>query len=761
MNREQFLTQLAGRGYSRDESAMAIKTWRDNGGTFDDEISEQQAIETPEIPETTKRPGYGQRVQSEIGKIAEESVDSKRKSPTLLNRALATAAGAGRAMGAYVSNLPGLYEAGQAAQGAISKYGELPEGFRGTLSKVSKLTAPGMMLSEMGLTRKGYGAVKERSPEEVKNVLTLAELGAQFIPAERIGSIGVRAVPKIPSGVSGAVSGAGEELMTKAARMQGTKVKVNIPEMKKGASNEMYKKYGVFGNAKEVQGQWQGKISDISQQLKDKINSVEFNRADPNSRINLAQVINRAKARAIAGTRINKNSISSVADDISNELKSTYDLDLTKAPAIANNVDLSEAQLLKQEIGKHGDWLSHNGKITANQDATNKAAFYNTLYDELKNELENKGGPGIRELNKQLSEMIPMERAAAKQVLVENRKNPISLEDYLGALAVAGSAAHGNILPAAVVLGNIATKSPSVAKGMYKFGKALSGEKKLPNLLASQRGAISSEDILKKSIKQGRGIAKGKWELSEEASNRINEMVRRSLKESETPSRSNIIEETSPKFESIPTKTAGIDIVKNIRRGYEGEMTPEVRAAVQEAAKRHGGIQNITPAGNRPDFQSSVSNNMFWYNTPDGSTHVIKLGDIIKNQRGAIGGISDELVGKPAIRDPKTGKIYVGGWRGHKDAITKGETSEIQERLKYQHLLDNSNKPTENVGFIDRNGNFKSRIEVEKEMSIPKSPIQMYHDEGKTNLKILGATGAAALGGLTLSGMGRKKERKK
>jgi hypothetical protein len=40
-----------------------------------------------------------------------------------------------------------------------------------------------------------------------------------------------------------------------------------------------------------------------------------------------------------------------------------------------------------------------------------------------------------------------------------------------------------------------------------------------------------------------------------------------------------------------------------------------------------------------------------------------KKPSILKNKTGAIGGVSDDLVGTPAIRDPQTGKIYTGGWR--------------------------------------------------------------------------------------------------
>lgn len=128
------------------------------------------------------------------------------------------------------------------------------------------------------------------------------------------------------------------------------------------------------------------------------------------------------------------------------------------------------------------------------------------------------------------------------------------------------------------------------------------------------------------------------------------------------------------------------------------------------------------------------------------------LGNILNNERGAIAGVSDDFVGTPAIMDPETGSLYTGNWRGHKGAIAKGETSAIQERLKQQHFIDNSGKPTQYVGFIDKHGNFLSRAEAERQASIPRSPVAMFHT--------LGATAGAAGGGLTLGAILKNKQEK-
>jgi len=42
----------------------------------------------------------------------------------------------------------------------------------------------------------------------------------------------------------------------------------------------------------------------------------------------------------------------------------------------------------------------------------------------------------------------------------------------------------------------------------------------------------------------------------------------------------------------------------------------------------------------------------------------------------------------------------------------------------------------------------------------PRSPVQIYHDEGKTNLKILGGTAGIAAGGLYANEKLKRKDKK-
>jgi hypothetical protein len=172
--------------------------------------------------------------------------------------------------------------------------------------------------------------------------------------------------------------------------------------------------------------------------------------------------------------------------------------------------------------------------------------------------------------------------------------------------------------------------------------------------------------------------------------------------------------------------------------------------------ERSGDLNNIRKARDIYDRLGMMS---------EGDRLRLKLPETIRINRnlgeeGSIGGIP-EIVGTPAIKDPISGKIYTGGWRGHKDALAKAEDETIRTRLSHEFFLDNTNTPTENVGFVDKKGNFISRAEAEKMLeNKSKSLAAMFHDEGKTALKMLGASAAASGAGLTGYALYKSRQKK-
>jgi hypothetical protein len=384
--------------------------------------------------ETQKEPGALERISQNfqnIGKPAESNI----KTPTILEKGLSVA---GRTLGS-VGSIP--VELGKNVYNAIPNWS--PSSNKSPAPIVQKL--------------------KTKIPEAISSfteahprAATLAETAlnlSSVIPGERIiGGI----APKLGLGTSKA-------LEKGAARIQGTKVKINSPEFKKGAQNEMYTKYEVFGNANKVREQWQNKIDDTYNQVKEKIQNlpdVPENYASIDDIFNSAEKSVDTYGKSPTARAAIKNSL----EKLKEEFQSAYP---------DGKINILDAQSEKQVIGKKGDWLARAGEISGNPEASINSQAHNALYDALKTNVENKGAPGIKELNKQLSEMIPMERAASKSMLVANRKNLISLDDFIGGVHAASSAAVGNFAPAAIVGANILSKSPSIAKGMHVLGKGI------------------------------------------------------------------------------------------------------------------------------------------------------------------------------------------------------------------------------------------------------------------------------------------------
>lgn len=285
---------------------------------------------------------------------------------------------------------------------------------------------------------------------------TLAETGVNLI--------GAVPVVKAISGGAPALGKAAASILEKgSARIQGTKVKINSPEFKKGAQNEMYPKHEVFGNAEKVRGQWQNKIEATSAQVKERIQNL------PDVPENYASIDDIFNAADKSAETYGKSNTAKAA--IKNSLAKLKEEFQTAYPE--GRINILDAQSEKQVIGKKGDWLARSGEISGNPEAAVNSQAHNALYDALKINVENKGAPGIKELNKQLSEFIPMERAAAKQVLVANRKNLIPLDAFIGGIHAVSAASHLNPLPALLTVATMGTRSPLVAKGLHAAAKGL------------------------------------------------------------------------------------------------------------------------------------------------------------------------------------------------------------------------------------------------------------------------------------------------
>ena len=125
---------------------------------------------------------------------------------------------------------------------------------------------------------------------------------------------------------------------------------------------------------------------------------------------------------------------------------------------------IPEAQVIKQAAGYHGAWQF--GK--QDPESTALQTVYNTFYSELKSQIEKASPDGVKEINKQLGELIPVMRAVIRRIPVAERNSPLSLTDVI-------SLSAGAFEPRAfsLAIANRASKSGRVGAGLYKLGGGL------------------------------------------------------------------------------------------------------------------------------------------------------------------------------------------------------------------------------------------------------------------------------------------------
>lgn len=141
-------------------------------------------------------------------------------------------------------------------------------------------------------------------------------------------------------------------------------------------------------------------------------------------------------------------------------------------------VSVPTAQLVKRGAGTKGAWVFGN----PNPDARATEKVYNTFYNILKTEIENRSPAGVKEINRQMSEIIPIIHIAMKRLPIAERNIPISLTDTI---TLAGSFIDPTTL--ALFAAGKASKSGRFGRLLYKGGEKFI---KRPENIKTSVGAV-------------------------------------------------------------------------------------------------------------------------------------------------------------------------------------------------------------------------------------------------------------------------------
>lgn len=237
----------------------------------------------------------------------------------------------------------------------------------------------------------------------------------------------------------------------RAERIQQTVLRPRQGDWNAGFELADVEKHGVQGTVDEVIAKSQAKIDAAAKELKQKIQTG----ADGGARVDLYGALDAAKAKL---KQEGSADLVSKLDPIFKEFKSW-------AKAAGGNVDLLKAQEFKQTMGAHGAWEKRAMNLPEKYQS--KAA--QAVYMGLKEQIEKAAPEGVKELNKTLSDLIPIRNAAAYRKIVADRNNPIGLSDMLSAMTAVGNGPAGLAMLGATRF----TKSGFGAKTLYSLAQSL------------------------------------------------------------------------------------------------------------------------------------------------------------------------------------------------------------------------------------------------------------------------------------------------
>jgi len=221
--------------------------------------------------------------------------------------------------------------------------------------------------------------------------------------------------------VAGAGLTEGKKLTGDVLQNVGSKIQFNVirpsqRDVADGFKVENIQKYNLGGSLKGTATKVHVKLNDLSNQLKDKLKS-------SNQAVNLNNVFDDTikglqgdKKLTFGDNKAIQRVISNLKDEIS-EVAGKNGL-----------VDPYEATLIKRGAGTKGSWAF--GRTEPDANATEKV--YSEFYKQIKNAIEKNSPKEVAEINKQISDLIPISNAVIRRLPVDQRNNVIGLTDSIG-----------------------------------------------------------------------------------------------------------------------------------------------------------------------------------------------------------------------------------------------------------------------------------------------------------------------------------------
>lgn len=291
-------------------------------------------------------------------------------------------------------------------------------------------------------------------------VAQFGALGAVSGASEEIaggGTLKDAAKEAISDGIKGALIGAtfgviekgltkGTEVLNKAGeKIQMSVIKPSAHDVSDGFKIDTIQKYNLGGSLQETFKKSNAKLTELGKELNKKLGATK-------ATVDMNDVYDATTKRLLGNNLENfgaSGKIGNALEQLRGEIVNTVG---------KNGVStLPEAQVIKRAAGHFGAWKYG---IT-DPDSVASEKVYNVFYNELKKAIEKSSPEGVAELNKQMSEIIPVLNAVIRRIPVAERNAGISLTDII---TLTGGALEPSVLSLSLI--NRASKSGVVGNAL-------------------------------------------------------------------------------------------------------------------------------------------------------------------------------------------------------------------------------------------------------------------------------------------------------
>lgn len=252
----------------------------------------------------------------------------------------------------------------------------------------------------------------------------------------------------VSAGTTGLFGVVGKILAKSGEAIQNSVIKPSQADINDGFSIETVQKYDLGGSLNTTHQKTESLMNTLTQERNAKL-------ASSDAKIDLADIYKKTAER-LQGDKLKtfgtNSGVSTALDGLKGEIDN-----------VGTKVSIPDADIIKRASGQYGAWTF--GRPDAD---SAKQAVYNVFYNEMKKAIEDNSPEGVRELNKQLSELIPVQNAVIRRIPVAERNLPLSLTDII---ALSSSAINPSALG---VLGvTRLQKSGAFGNALFKGGSAI------------------------------------------------------------------------------------------------------------------------------------------------------------------------------------------------------------------------------------------------------------------------------------------------